>query len=345
MRAALVAGIVQLLVISNVLAQSEFGDDLVLPRSLHQSELTDPKIILVISRDAIHVNLDYVLDLEDGSVPVHQRVSETSPIVPVLQEAIEEAVYFVERWAVSRIEQPGRSCLIALDRHTTYETLTYAMMTASVAGVREFSFLASATDWSSLWTTGTEGAWEPTVLPIHSPTTEQSVFPEENSGTEPMEPPSLLVAIAEDGFVLTDLDGGNAWEESQFGRPIVGCPQFGETESELLPTICIPESNLEHSELVDRLDYRGLYNRLVQIRQWPPWAELYNADNHIIHVLADQEVEVDVVIHVMNVAHRYLTDDFYVDDASFESAEPRFEEGSVMLFPTAVFLLPRSSSD
>lgn len=361
MRAVVITIAFQLLVNTSAFSQPTSGTDLDPPRSLEHSEMADSAVFLSISQDALFVNDVAIIDLEDGSVPIQQRVSEFSPIIPELQSVIEDVLDTESSWADARRELADASCVLVVDRHTSYETLTYVMMSASAAGVRDFSVVAAATDWSSLWSLPTDAPLEPTLLPLYSPTIADgsegpelhTIFgvgdrpPVEATSTqEPVEPPRMLVAITAEGFILTDLRQSGQWEESGFGRPIAGCPMFGETEHEILPTICIPDSRAEQDDPVEQSDFRGLYNRLVQIRQAPPWAGQYTADNMVINIVADRSVEVDVVVRVMTVARQYLADDTYADDAAFGAAQLRMEEGAVVpLFPTPVLLLPRASSD
>lgn len=108
------------------------------------------EMVIVITPDEVRVNLDVGCTVRHGDIPEDQRVSATSPIVPALQETIEEALAVDEMWSLRAADYRSRDAILVADRDTSYGVLTYTMMTASAAGVQEFAFATTAASWPQL---------------------------------------------------------------------------------------------------------------------------------------------------------------------------------------------------
>jgi len=119
--------------------RAEMSDELHMPWSSAEDEVEDTMTI-TISQEAVLVNDDQVVTVRNGDIPETSRVSSSSPIIPELQSAVEEVLRVEERWAVRRQEAYRRVATLVADHETTYQVLTYVMMSASAAGVQEFKF-------------------------------------------------------------------------------------------------------------------------------------------------------------------------------------------------------------
>lgn len=117
----------------------EMSDELFMPWSTATDEVEDTMVI-TISRAAVMVNDEFVVSIREGDIPEGSRVSATSPIIPDLQTAVEDVLHIEDQWAVSGEDTAGRVATVIADHETTYQVLTYVMMSASAGGVREFKF-------------------------------------------------------------------------------------------------------------------------------------------------------------------------------------------------------------
>ena len=134
----------------------EMSDELFMPWSTATEEVEDTMAI-TISRQAVLVNDQFVVSIRDGDIPEGKRVSATSPIIPDLQTAVEEVLHVEEQWAVHRQDLQRRVATVIADHETTYQVLTYVMMTASAAGVQEFKFAILQRQPGTLWNEGRDG--------------------------------------------------------------------------------------------------------------------------------------------------------------------------------------------
>ena len=119
--------------------QPEMSDELFMPWST-SIETVEDTMTITITKQAVQVNNEYVVDVRDGDIPEGNRVSASSPIIPQLQAAVEDVLHVEERWDTVRQEVQERVATIIADNETTYQVLTYVMMSASAAGVQNFKF-------------------------------------------------------------------------------------------------------------------------------------------------------------------------------------------------------------
>lgn len=185
------------------------------------------------------------------------------------------------------------------------------------------------------------------TLNVTSPRSAQSVTPEEQMEEEQVPVPRVLVAITENGFTITDMRQSPVFTESQLGYPLTECPQ-GSPESGTVPvTICNSPTRSSEGRLLDRLNFRGLYNRLVEIKNYSAWNAQWNEDNQIINIVAEREIPFEIVVRVMDISRYYLQEDRYDNEETFRSASYRAEGEELYsdLFPNPVLLLPRAVSE
>lgn len=168
-----------------------------------------------------------------------------------------------------------------------------------------------------------------------------SPSPPNVSETPPEEvAPRLLIAITEDGFTIGDLRQTSTFIESGLGLPIPGCEAHALVSDGVPATVCARDVRSD-SSLMARLDYRGLYNRLVEIRE--RWADHWH--DSAISITADREIPADAVIRAMDVSRFLLEESFYGDDEAFRVAQYRLNEGQpIALFEAPVLMLPRAQA-
>lgn len=190
------------------------------------------------------------------------------------------------------------------------------------------------------------------ALNVNSPRNAQSSIPDEQQDTEEIPVPRVLVAVSESGFTITDMRQSPAFAESQLGCPLTECGGCDSVEpGSVAITICNrPGTDGANTPLLERLNYRGLYNRLVAIRNHPSWTAQWNADNALVNLLADKEIPFDVIVRTMDVARFLLEEDSYTTDEVFWGASYRADQEDedtqfARLFPSPVLLLPRASAD
>lgn len=150
--------------------------------------------------------------------------------------------------------------------------------------------------------------------------------------------PRILISVSSEGLTLSDMRDSAFFSESGFGLPSLLCAQLSPDES---MTFCATPMG-ESESLLDALPWNELYNRLVAIRAYPAWRDLWELDNLIINVLAAEDTPYEVVIQIMDVARTYRELDYYPTVESFEAAPQRLIDGEpAPLFPSPVMLLPR----
>ena len=181
------------------------------------------------------------------------------------------------------------------------------------------------------------------TLDVHSPRNQANVNPDPEDEQEEVPVPRVLVAITEDGFTVSDLRQSPAFLASNLGAPLPECTSRGTADGGVPVTICTSSTG---EQLLGRLNWRGLYNRLVEIKTFPGWAAQWDDSNAIINIVADREIPVEVVIRTMDVSRYFLAQNSYSDEDSFRSASWQLEDESpVALFQDPVLLLPRAAAD
>ena len=184
------------------------------------------------------------------------------------------------------------------------------------------------------------------TLEVHSPQG-QNVNPSEVDPPEEVPVPRVLVAITENGFTVSDLRQSDVFRQSGLSAPIPECHNAVPVEpGQVAVTVCTNPNASPGSSLLERLDYRGLYNRLVEVYRQPEWTARWDESNSIINIVADREVPVEVVIRTMDVARFFLESDHYSDEVAFRTAPyRRTDDSPLALFQAPVLLLPRAAAD
>ena len=185
------------------------------------------------------------------------------------------------------------------------------------------------------------------TLKVHSPKNAQSVTPPDQEEQEEVPVPRVLVAITEDGFTISDLRQSPAFLASGLGNAIPECASNASPEPGQVPvTVCTRPQGATASRLIQRLNYRGLYNRLVETYEHEAWNAQWDDSNSIINIVADREIPVEVVIRTMDIARFFLENDRYDNEEGFQQARYRTEDSRpVALFRDPVLLLPRAATD
>jgi biopolymer transport protein ExbD len=356
-------------------AQPADWPELTLPSGSAQSDLEDG-IVIAVATDGVYVDLEQAIELRAGEVPDSARQSNWSPILPELRSVVERAINRRLRLAVLRGEGHLRrvSAIVAADHRIPYETLGCVMMTASSAGVGELHIAVRSSLPPDLWSANTDaesGALR--LLSLYAPEvgqpdrpeppahgsrfgrelgvgdlqTGESLLPDhdgplldqpsERSETQPVAPPRLVLTISRDGVGIADLARSEAFAQSGLGDPVEGCPATSPTPV----TICVPTDRAERERLIDRLDYRRLYNRLVAIADYPAWSSEWAGEPRVVSVTADADVPLEVVVRVIGVARQRLERDRYEADDAFYTAQLRTP--AEPLFQRSSLLMPRRS--
>lgn len=208
------------------------------------------------------------------------------------------------------------------------------------------------------------------VIDITSPQNAQSP----NTPTEEQELetpiPKVVVAISADGIRIQNMNPMLPVESfAQYVAPIAGCPGAGVggtgENANSPPTICLRSDVPGDAPLLERQNWAALYNRLVEIRLKPEWFEKLGEENNgVLNILADPEIEFEVVVKAMDVGRFFLAPGGAAVEApasgaslqtyllrggeaptlaDFEDAPHirRAEGGYVNLFPDPVLLLTR----
>jgi hypothetical protein len=136
--------------------------------------------------------------------------------------------------------------------------------------------------------------------------------------------PRLTVSVTESGFTLADAAGtaGELDAGGVFRQPVESCRDAGPRA----PTICLGDG----ATPAERYDYRQLYNRLVEIRNYGPWRASWPAEPSIT-VAAAPDVDGQTLLRTIETARFWLAEDRYDDDASFAAA--RVRDSDPLLFP------------
>lgn len=130
--------------------QPEMSGELFMPFSSAEFPIEDAMVI-TITKQAVMVNNSFVVEVDNGDIPENRRVSSTSPLIPDVQQAVEQVLHVEERWAVVRQEAAEHVCTIIADRDTPYQVIAYVMMSASAGGVQRFKFAVLQVTPQNLW--------------------------------------------------------------------------------------------------------------------------------------------------------------------------------------------------
>ncbi len=263
------------------------------------------ELAVLVNSQSIQVDGTLVLELVQGLARPTDHISSTSPVLRVLKEHVEGLL----------AARPGVDATAQLEIVSVpYQTLTDVMITLSTAGITDFTFVGQQ---------NTELVSPPAVA-YDGPS-----------------PPRVLIAVTDGGFTVTDLVSGPEFGASGLARPDSSCSI--EPLPNPLPTLCAAP-DIDGRSLSERLPWFQLYNLLVAIHGYPEWHGGWDETNAIVNIVADQQIEVSVVLKLMDIARSYRELDRYDSADAFEAAPVRLDgDLAVPLFSNPVMLLPRTS--
>ena len=283
-----------------------------LPDSVHGLEANEGLAIYV-GRTGIAVGDELVVSLQDGFVAVGDRASESSLLVPAIETAIRA--------------NGATGVTLYADQSIPYETIAAVYLScvqAELAGIeigvrgQMSTLFAYPIDAPEI--RGSLGRILDDTNPLDEGLVETSTIlgamdeaergdegtmgaPDEGAalGPDSSNPPVVHVVITHDGFIVTDIGESAAFADSDLGEPIDGCPSEG-AESEPVMTVCIPPTMAEAEKLSERLDYRGLYNRLIEIRDHPALAGSWGDGGPRIVFSGTRRIALGLLIQTMELA-------------------------------------------
>jgi len=103
--------------------------------------------------------------------------------------------------------------------------------------------------------------------------------------------PRLQLWITPHGFILKK-SGGTYGPATHTMAPSTACRARG---SDM--TLCHPQRSVDHPSPVDRYDWVGLYNTLLELKREGPLR-----DHEVIEVVASTDITYDVIIKAMDIA-------------------------------------------
>jgi hypothetical protein len=114
--------------------------------------------------------------------------------------------------------------------------------------------------------------------------------------------------ISSNGFYLRN-QNGNATTEAMFAQyaaPLPGCPAAAAGGADQPPTVCLTDAGAD-APMVDKLNWAGLYNRLVEIRTNTQWFEKFNEEGAAqIIITADASVPFSVIVKAMDTSRYFV---------------------------------------
>lgn len=115
------------------------NDDLRLPFST--SELSpEDMLVISITRRNVMVEDEVVVNIVDGRIDEQQLQSESSDVIPRLQQEVEERLQQQEEWSRQLGREYERTVTIVSDGRAPYRIITQVMMSAGAGGVESFKF-------------------------------------------------------------------------------------------------------------------------------------------------------------------------------------------------------------
>ncbi|MCB9519360.1 MAG: biopolymer transporter ExbD [Myxococcales bacterium] len=215
------------------------------------------------------------------------------------------------------------------------------------------------------------------VINISSPRNAQAAQADPEERPEEVPVPKVVVYIGQDGFRISDQR--NLPEFAPFMQPIARCGGGGGAAAGapganiaahdlqgIPPTICLRQGVDAGADLLAKLDFGALYNRLAEIRLQPQWFDRFGEENNaVISILGDVEVPFEVLVATMDAARYMLQPEgtelpapsassniqSYMLGGGNPTPEDlgraqyiKVDHAAVPLFPDPVLLLPRPSA-
>jgi biopolymer transport protein ExbD len=146
------------------------------------------------------------------------------------------------------------------------------------------------------------------IIDVNVPTSGGQATAAQTDPSEEILPPQLVLMISSNGFYLRN-QNGNATTEAMFAQyaaPLAGCPAAAAGGSDQPPTVCLTDAAPD-APMVERLNWAGLYNRLVEIRTNPQWFEKYNEEGAAqLIITADASVPFAVIVKAMDTSRYFV---------------------------------------
>ena len=156
------------------------------------------------------------------------------------------------------------------------------------------------------------------IIDVNVPSSGGQATAQQNEPSEEILPPQLVLMISSNGFYLRNQNGNPTTEAmfAQYAAPLPGCPAAAAGGGDQPPTVCMTDAAPD-APLLDRLNWAGLYNRLVEIRTNPQWFEKFNEEGAAqIIITADASVPFAVIVKAMDTSR------YFVRTAATAALEP-----------------------
>jgi hypothetical protein len=281
-------------------------------------------LVVTVTEGRVRVNGRDALTLRRGRLRDADVLGDLT--VPALADVVGGLAAADAETAEPGATPVAESAALLIHRDTPYRTAFAVIETLRAGATRTAYAGAYWAPFAGLWASGPTDASVLRLVEIGMPRTD----PTRARGGQ--EFPRILVEVTPEGFVVSDLNGGEAFDASDLGEPIARC----EAEP-VRRTICLlPADQTVSDRLVDRLDFRGLYNRLYDIRHYEGWAAAMPADTGLFLRAAD-DVPWEVVLRVAETLRNELGQARFRQDNAFRTAEV----AEAPMFPRLVFVAPR----
>lgn len=300
-------------------------DALTLPRTAGGITPVPVGLVVTVTEGRVRVNGRDALTLRRGRLRDDDVLGDLT--VPALADAVGGLAAAAAETAEPGAAPVAESAAFLIHRDTPYRTAFAVIETLRAGATRTGYAGAYWTPFAGLWSDAATDASVLHLVEIGMPRTE----PTRVRGGQ--EFPRILVEVTAEGFAVSDLNGGEAFGASDLGEPIQRC-----AAEPLRRTICLlPADQTVSDRLIDRLDFRGLYNRLYEIRRYEGWAAAMPADTGLFLRAAD-DVPWEVVMRVAETLRNELGQARFRQDNAFRTAEV----AETALFPRLVFVAPRA---
>jgi len=146
------------------------------------------------------------------------------------------------------------------------------------------------------------------LIEVNVPSAGGQATAQQDEPSEEILPPQLVLMISSNGFYLRN-QNGNATTEAMFAQyaaPLPGCPAAAAGGADQPPTVCLTDAAAD-APMVERLNWAGLYNRLVEIRTNTQWFEKFNEEGAAqIIITADASVPFSVIVKAMDTSRYFV---------------------------------------
>ncbi len=258
------------------------------------------------------------------------RLPSSNASVPLIDD---RRAILVRNEGVSEIAhetgEDARHVSLIVGRRVPYSRVAETLLT--LEGVSNVGFATRDESFTDLWAADDDSPPTLRLLPIVIP---QRGFggPGRGGGDSPR----VRVTVTAEGFVIDELRGSDELSDNGVLAP----PRHCGVDSPV--TICLrDEDDAESDALLDRLDYRTLYNRLSRARALESWAGDWS-DAPRLYLRADARIPWEAVVRTADVARFSLERNRYRRDEHFRVATA--ERDSTM-FPVVILMAVPADDD